>query len=330
MILTVIIPLYNTEQYIERCIISAENQDIPKEAYELIVVNDGSTDNGREIVLNLKNKYPNIQFIEQKNQGLGATRNNGLKYAKGKYVMYLDSDDFIEENCLSRLIEISESNNLDVLVGEHADVYDTENGLVRNQCLEDLNSDRNTMTGKDYVKKNRVYTSAWKKLFRREFLLENGLFNRENVLCEDIDFAIKVIYLAKRVKYEPFAFYNYFIREGSITFSANMKREMDLIEGLYVTKSFFSGETDSEIQKGVSLYVNNLILYVYRRSEVYTYNENKKIFTEIKRRQLLSIASGQSVKNICLLKGIALSPVLFAMLLEIRRVYGRLYKKIHA
>ena len=98
MILSIIIPVYNVEKYVEKCIRSCENQDIPKENYEVIVVNDGSPDGSLAIVERLANEFSNIKVINQENKGLSMARNTGLEAAKGEYVWFVDSDDWIEEN----------------------------------------------------------------------------------------------------------------------------------------------------------------------------------------------------------------------------------------
>jgi glycosyltransferase involved in cell wall biosynthesis len=114
--LSIIIPFYNVEKYIAQCLQSIYNQDITEEEYEVICVNDCSPDSSREIVLEFQAKHRNLILLEQPtNQKLGAARNRAIREACGKYVWFIDSDDFIEENCLKKLLNILEINDLEIL-----------------------------------------------------------------------------------------------------------------------------------------------------------------------------------------------------------------------
>lgn len=94
-IISLILPAYNVEKYIETCVQSCEQQDLSKESYELVIVNDGSTDDTPEIIRTLSVTYSNIKVVSQQNQGLSMARNNGFKEATGKYIWFIDSDDII-------------------------------------------------------------------------------------------------------------------------------------------------------------------------------------------------------------------------------------------
>ena len=110
---SVIIPVYNVEKYIEDCLNSVINQDL--ESIEIICVNDGSTDNSQEILEKYLNKVKNMKMINQENKGLPDARNTGLKYATGKFVYFLDSDDMLKKNSLKDMYEFANCNNLYIL-----------------------------------------------------------------------------------------------------------------------------------------------------------------------------------------------------------------------
>src|SRR3712207_8085200 len=105
MKLSIIIPAYNVEQYIEKCLISTQVQEVEKGAYEVLVIVDGAKDRSLEIAQNVARRYTNIRVIYQENEGLSGARNNGLKAAIGEYVWFVDSDDWIEENCLTGIFQ---------------------------------------------------------------------------------------------------------------------------------------------------------------------------------------------------------------------------------
>jgi glycosyltransferase involved in cell wall biosynthesis len=115
MKLSIVIPVYNSSNYLDDCLGSLLDQDLNKDKYEIICVNDGSTDNSLDILKLYAEKHQNIKVINQENKGHSTARNVGLKAAKGKYVWFVDSDDFIDGNSLSTIISYMEKNDIDFL-----------------------------------------------------------------------------------------------------------------------------------------------------------------------------------------------------------------------
>ena len=113
--LSIIIPIYKVAKYVEHCIRSLEIQDISKEEYEIICVNDGSPDNCKEIVEKLQKEFSNIILINQHNQGVSVARNNAIKRTEGKYILSIDPDDYVVANSFKRILTKIEENRLDVL-----------------------------------------------------------------------------------------------------------------------------------------------------------------------------------------------------------------------
>src|SRR5690606_32585879 len=109
--LSFLVPLYNKEKYIRKCLLSLLNQDLKLDEFEIIVINDGSIDNSAQVVSDLQERHPNIILLNQKNSGTGATRNNALKHAKGKYINFIDADDFVIENSYKPLLNLVEKND---------------------------------------------------------------------------------------------------------------------------------------------------------------------------------------------------------------------------
>ena len=112
--LSVIIPMYNVEEYVERCLSSLLNQDLDPDQYEIICINDGSPDRSGEIVKNLMKSFSNIQIIEQENQGVSVARNNGMEIATGKYLLFIDPDDYVEANSLQHVLEKADKTDCQV------------------------------------------------------------------------------------------------------------------------------------------------------------------------------------------------------------------------
>lgn len=214
-LVSIIIPVYNIEKYLEECVESVLNQTFDN--YEIILVDDGSTDHSGNICDNLSLQNHKIKTYHKKNGGLSSARNYGIKNSEGKYVIFLDSDDYwVNKEILSLFIKKAEENHLDVVRGEYLDVDDKKN--IQN--IPDIS--------KKYIFEDKVFSSfemikevingryfSGLFFYKRESL-GNLLFDEERKFQEDIDFEIR--YFSKNVRcgYIPIHFYAYRHRENSI------------------------------------------------------------------------------------------------------------------
>ena len=212
--ISLIIPMYNVEKYIGRCLYSCITQDLPLTEYEIIVINDGSSDNSLIEAQKIKNQCSNIKIVTQNNSGLSAARNKGLSLASGKYIWFIDSDDWIAENCLKRIYDILEAGNLDVLrIGWHLIDF---KGKVHHELLSKRSND--IFSGIDYV--NNVLGTvlyACSFIYKNKFLKKRDFQFVEGMLYEDVEFNTKVLIEANRIQTISDVCYNYFIRDNSIS-----------------------------------------------------------------------------------------------------------------
>lgn len=231
MILSIIIPVYNVEKYVEKCIRSCENQDIPKEDYEVIVVNDGSPDGSLAIVERVAKEYPNIKVISQENQGLSGARNTGLAAAQGEYIWFVDSDDWIEENCLKGLIE-KLVDDIDILQIPYILAY--EDGTTKTPAQKHLDG---IHSGKEITEQGGLAAPAQFSVFRSKFVKDNDLKFYRGIYHEDSELKPKLVYLAKKISFYEKPVYYYLQRTtGSITSSFSLKRAKDM---LFVNRRLF-------------------------------------------------------------------------------------------
>lgn len=221
MKLSIIIPAYNVEQYIEKCLNSCLEQDIPTNEYEIIVVNDGSLDASLAIANRIATTTNNITVVSQENGGLSAARNTGLSLAKGEYVWFIDSDDWIESNCLGSLTLLM--NGVDVVAISFSRVWSNNNKRILNVYTETAN------TGKELLKKS-FFQPAPFYIMRKEFLNANNLMFMKGVFHEDMEFTPRMIYLADKINTTQKCIYKYLQRENSIMTTPNPKRAFDLIK----------------------------------------------------------------------------------------------------
>lgn len=217
--ISVIIPIYNVEAYISKCIDSVLNQSFKD--VELICVNDNSPDNSREIVTEYQKKHPNIQLIDRENGGLSAARNTGIENATGKYLLFLDSDDYLSENVVGAMYQQMETENLDILLGNIQWVYETGKVVQEKQITDIVSTVQtgevcfNSMIETDYY-----VPMAYNTMCRKNFLLENSLYFKEGFVYEDEMWTPQALLKALRVNGFSDYHYNYFQRANTITNSA--------------------------------------------------------------------------------------------------------------
>jgi len=227
-LLSIVIPVYNVENYLDECINSIKIPD--GESIEIILVNDGSTDNSGNICKSYMDKIPNLKYIEQKNQGLSEARNIGIQNARGKYIMFLDSDDCVYEDNLSNLVETIKNNkNENFFIGR---AYKFEDGTKRYElCQIDYDSVPKKKTEDVFLYLDSINTfwfAAWLIVINREFLIANQLYFKKEIYHEDELWVPSVFLKSTSIGFINFGFYCYRLnRDGSIISTPNIKREFD-------------------------------------------------------------------------------------------------------
>ena len=236
MMFSFIIPIYNVEQYLLDCLNSVIAQTYPD--YEVICVNDGSTDGSLAILEDFQKKYNQVKVITQHNKGLSGARNAGIQAAKGDYLFFLDSDDWIETDTLKILAEKQNGEDLLCFNGRRC----FEDGTTEEP---DSGIEESQLTGWEYYNKYALlprkfhFVCTVLRLYRREYLLKNNLLFEEGIYHEDNLFTPLACYFAKSVKVIPDILYVYRIREGSITQTANVQRLFDVITVANKLSNFF-------------------------------------------------------------------------------------------
>lgn len=240
--LTFIIPVYNVEPYVERCLNSILCQDISISECQIVILNDGSTDRSLSVVNKVIAGHTNCEVYSTSNGGLSAARNTALKHAKGKYVWFVDSDDCIEDNCLEQIIDVLQNGDADVFnIGYTSDASGTR---------------------KKYPVPTRSkfgHLQACAHLFKREHLLSERLRFKDGILHEDLEFTPRVLFLASKVENLNICPYVVFKRPNSITTSVNPKKSFDLItvaQSLYEFQNEHMSE-GCDMSQLIALALNN-------------------------------------------------------------------------
>lgn len=214
-LLSYIVPVYNTEPFLLRCLRSIVQQGLEADAYEVLVVDDGSTDGSKALVQAFIDEgHPQVRLLTQPNSGVSTARNLALDSARGIYLQFVDSDDFLLERKMSTLLESAVSEHLDVLVFNY-NKTDGEGHLTQplaGSCV----GDTAVMTGVEYLEGNTMTPYIWRYLIRRE-LIENShwRFNPSLIVCEDGDLIARFMLAAKRVMSKETSPYCYVDRGDS-------------------------------------------------------------------------------------------------------------------
>ena len=224
MFFSIIIPVYNVEKYLERCLQSVVDQTFKD--YEVIIIDDGSTDNSSSIANKFASINNSFHVFHQKNSGLGAARNTGISKASGEYLIFIDGDDWIEENYFLEIKKLLQKEEYDIIrcgwiVEEHNQeekILDTVAGTVNKYIfLREILTDQKGC-------------QVWKNVYRRS-LWDNIIF--PECLYEDLYVTHEIINRSKSIYQIDGYFYHYVIREGNISNTPNPKKGRDIFEGFY-------------------------------------------------------------------------------------------------
>ena len=208
---SVIIPVYNMEKYLEECLDSICHQTLKD--IEIICINDGSKDKSEQILKDYTQKDKRIVLIEQKNQGLSIARNNGIKIAKGQYIGFVDSDDKIDPDFYEKLYNAASKNDADIAISGYKKI--TKKNKIKTLFKVQKEKSVSGLTQKMNFSENGFY--VWNKIYKRDLILENKLFFPENVNFEDISWTLNVLFLAKKIQTVSHTFYYYRYNAQSIT-----------------------------------------------------------------------------------------------------------------
>jgi len=222
MLLSIIVPVYNIEKYIATCLESVLDQDLDKSAYEILVIDDGSSDKSSDIVNSFEKKHTNLTVHKQNNLGLGGARKTGIRNAKGKYLYFLDGDDYIARNTLKILIDTIEKYHLDILgfktiVTEKLDLKSSKADIEKISISKIQN-------GVEFLGSNTNYRiEVWWYLIKKSFFENTGLTFEDKRFVNDSYFTPSLFKEASKVAFLPLDVYRYVQRPNSITSKKDLR-----------------------------------------------------------------------------------------------------------
>jgi len=230
---SIIVPVYNVEKYIKKCLDSIFNQSFKD--FEVIVVNDGTKDNSMDIV----KKY-DVKVINQENSGLSEARNTGVKSAKGEYIIFLDSDDFIEKDLLKEIND-SLKNKPDVV---RFQIQDYKDGEVTNKYNEEPFENLDGVEALKKITNYHYVENAWAYAIKRSYYEKEKFSFKKGTYHEDFGLTPLIIIKAKKVNSIDYLGYNYVQREGSIMSSKDYEKTKKKVEDFYNHYKYLISEVD--------------------------------------------------------------------------------------
>jgi glycosyltransferase involved in cell wall biosynthesis len=279
--LSVIVPVYNVERYLAKCLDSLLNQNMPLDEYEIIIINDGSTDSSLDIAKQYARTFSQIRVITQDNKGLSAARNTAIQLVEGKYIQFVDSDDYLEPNVLVSLLKKMEHDELDVLRFNYQDVNESYEVIQPYKHPTQFVDYSDSVTdGLSFLNERLGYACyVWQFIFSKTIISPF----KDGIYFEDTEWTPRTLTQAKRITSVNTIVYNYLAREGSITKSSSdekkrkiLQDKMSLIDSLLFQQQ---NQTDKRWYMGmITMTVISIlgIIALERYSERYKHISNLK------------------------------------------------------
>ena len=300
MRLSIIVPIYNVAPYLRKCVDSLLAQDISN--YEIILVDDGSTDDSGAIADELVDAFRlsplasrlEMRVIHQSNSGLSEARNTGTREAKGQYILFVDSDDYLQPNTLGTLLEQAERDNLDVLRFRYQNVKESGEVFVPH---EGMKIDYNDYSANPTDGLNFLNDRLGIQCYVVQFLVKTEIVRQElftpGIYFEDTDWTPRMLLRAKRVASTEVIVYNYLWREGSITLSQHdiVKQRKQLKDKLYVLDKLNNLGKNVDDRRWFDSMISGLVINVVGMLSSIFFSERKQYIKQIKALNILPITT---------------------------------------
>ena len=298
MKISIIVPIYNVEKQLRRCIDSLLNQDDKELQTEIILVNDGSTDNSGNIAKEYANQYQDkIKYLEKENGGLSDARNYGIKYATGEYIAFVDSDDYVDEQLYQNLVKYM-ADNYDLIKIKIAKVDENSNIIENNYSPEFLEK-----TGEEAFEilyKSDVMTEvAWSYIYKTSFIKENNFEFAKGLYHEDFGLIPLMILRAQKVASTNVGTYNYVQTQNSITRGKNSKKvkmAKDLLKHYdNMINEIANYNISKRSKENIKIYYTNCIILNTNNLQG---NDRKEYIKEIRKRRMTRNIKVRNIKQL--------------------------------
>ena len=297
-IVSIVIPVYNVEEYIEKCIISVLNQTYKN--IEIIIVNDGSIDKSEEKIQKFVKEDKRIKYIIKENGGLSSARNKGIETATGDYICFIDSDDWVAGNYIECLLSRIEQDKSDISICNIKYVYQDNFEKIPGYHI-DVNETINNKTALQYLFKGKKYQNhAVNKLYKLNLFKDNNIKFPESRIYEDAFTMYKLLYKAKKISLcNEYLYFYLKTREGSILNTKFNKKRLDLLDAMVeISKEDFIKKMNiqNEFQEFCLTNLCGLFYYIFPNYNLKTRKEWKNNIRKIQKHESRKISKGY-IKN---------------------------------
>lgn len=268
---SIIIPIYNAQRYIEACLDSIRKQSY--QHIEVLLIDDGSNDNSGAICDNYAKQDQRFTVYHRKNAGVSASRNFGLKHSKGKYILYVDADDTIEADMVEKCVHLAESNHADLVICSFRYYIMDDNRIVENSlgcdfCATEMELFRYWFS---VLIEKEILNPPWNKLVRKDLLEANHIrFCEKYSICEDMAFSVQTIAASKKTVLTREMYYNYYLKSsGTLVFKFH-ENYFEALTSFYKTAYKYCSRFDNnrkQIKTLNTLYVKLIIMFL---NQIYT------------------------------------------------------------
>lgn len=254
-VLSFIIPLYNSAKWLRKCLDSVLNQDIPLDQMEVICVNDGSPDNSADIAREYSKEYPDtIVVLNQENQGPSGARNNGMRHATGKYLCFVDPDDYVEPNVYWKLVKQMEEENLDMLRFNFQSVDENYQPVDKPAFEKTFDYSPKLMSGAEFIATRLdIACNIWRYMYRREIIIENEIWCFTGDYYDDTPWLPLVLMQAERMNVCDTVVYDYMERGDSLVKTKNPKMMKRKADGVLLLLTYLEDERKSIVDGRLSI-----------------------------------------------------------------------------
>ena len=322
--LSFIIPLYNSAQWLHKCLYSVLNQDIPESELEIICVNDGSPDNSADMAREIAREHPCIIVIDQENQGPSGARNTGMRHATGKYLCFVDPDDFVEPNVYGGLIRQMEEQQLDMLrfdyqvVNEHYEIIPKRPFELKFDYTPQL------MTGTQFLTERLdIACNIWRYIYRTDIIIKNNIWCYVGDYYDDTPWLPLVLMKAERMNICDTVVYDYLERSDSLVNAKSPKAVQRKIDGKVMLLEILTEQLKSIDNMDVRSWYDVIIVHatssLLTLVGIYKYASRNQYLKRLKQLNLYPLSTCKAEKKAQRkIRTINLCPQLFLWLVHLK------------
>ena len=266
--LSIIVPVYNAEKWLRRCVDSLLNQELPSDGYEIILVDDGSKDGSPQICDDYAAAHTGlVHVIHQPNGGVSMARNAALDVAVGDYVIFVDADDYIERNCLKEVVEKARCSNSDILFYRHR-VITEQSERIMNSVPSGI-TEREVCTGEVYVLNGGNMGSIWRGMYPRDVIEKLGLRFYPNITHQDVLFNFQILPFVEKIAFSDVLVYNYVYEGESLTRTKSVEKIKyniynDFVVAAEINK-YVAKLQSLELQEFYTRHANSMLVSLFYR-----------------------------------------------------------------